>query len=92
MKYFLSFLLLLVSINIFSEHHKSEEMDLLSNKILMPVAAPGQIIVIYKGECPSGKIDESINIIKKTIAYERKNSPVSYHHLQVFGQMEILVR
>jgi hypothetical protein len=78
MKYFLSFLLLLVSINIFSGHHKSEEMDLLSNKILMPVAAPGQIIVIYKGECPSGKIDESINIIKKTIAYERTNSPVSY--------------
>ena len=44
----------------------------------MPVAKPGQVIVIYRGECPSGKIDESIELVKKTIAYERKNSPVSY--------------
>ena len=46
--------------------------------MLMPVAKPGQVIVIYRGECPSGKIDESIALVKKTIAYERKNSPVSY--------------
>jgi hypothetical protein len=44
----------------------------------MPVAKPGQIIVTYKGECPADKIDESIAKVKETIAYERKNSPVSY--------------
>lgn len=71
MKYFLSVTLLLSSLYSFSGHHEA-------NETLMPVAKPGQIIVIYKGECPTGKINESIEIVKKTIAYERKNSPVSY--------------
>ena len=71
MKYFLSVTLLLSSLYSFSGHHEA-------NENLMPVAKPGQIIVIYKGECPTGKINESIEIVKKTIAYERKNSPVSY--------------
>tara|TARA_Y100000768_G_scaffold35030_2_gene22910 strand:+ start:5083 stop:5496 length:414 start_codon:yes stop_codon:yes gene_type:complete len=74
MKYLLSSLLLFCSFNAFAEHHGNHK----SKNILMPVAKPGQVIVIYKGECPSGKIDESIEIIKETIAYERKNSPVSY--------------
>ena len=71
MRYILGTFLLMSSINIFAMHHASIEM-------LMPVAKPGQVIVIYKGECPSGKVDESIEIIKKTIAYERVNSPISY--------------
>ena len=71
MRYILGTFLLMSSINIFSMHHASSEM-------LMPVAKPGQVIVIYKGECPSGKIDESIEIVKKTIAYEKVNSPISY--------------
>lgn len=71
MKYFLSTFLLLSSLFVFAGHHEA-------NEVLMPVAKPGQIIVIYRGECPSGKIDESIAIVKKTIAYERKNSPVLY--------------
>lgn len=71
MKYFLSTILLLTSLYALSGHHAS-------NEGLMPVAKPGQIIVTYKGECPADKIDESIAIIKQTIAYERKNSPVSY--------------
>ena len=71
MRYILGTFLLMSSINIFAMHHASSEM-------LMPVAKPGQVIVIYKGECPSGKVDESIEIIKKTIAYEKVNSPISY--------------
>lgn len=71
MKYFLSTILLLTSLYALSGHHAT-------NEGLMPVAKPGQIIVTYKGECPADKIDESIAIIKQTIAYERKNSPVAY--------------
>ncbi|MDC0545496.1 hypothetical protein OAO62_01510 [Gammaproteobacteria bacterium] len=71
MKYFLSTILLLTSLYALSGHHAL-------NEGLMPVAKPGQIIVTYKGECPADKIDESIEIVKQTIAYERKNSPVSY--------------
>lgn len=71
MKYFLSTILLLTSLYALSGHHAA-------NEGLMPVAKPGQIIVTYKGECPADKTDESIAIIKQTIAYERKNSPVAY--------------
>ena len=71
MKYLISIFLFISSLHVFSGHHESNEM-------LMPAAKPGQVIVIYRGECPSGKIDESIKLVKKTIAYERKNSPVSY--------------
>ena len=45
---------------------------------LQPVAKPGEVIVTYRGECPSEAIDEAIALIKKTIAYERKNSPILY--------------
>jgi len=45
---------------------------------LMPVAKPGQVVVTYRGECPAENIDKAINIVKKIIAYERKNSPISY--------------
>ena len=71
MKCLISIFLFISSLHVFSGHHEA-------NEILMPVAKPGQVIVIYRGECPSGKIDESIAIVKKTIAYERKNSPVLY--------------
>lgn len=43
-----------------------------------PVADAGQIIVTYKGECPSGESKKAIKGIKKIIAYEKMNSPVSY--------------
>ena len=71
MKYLLSTFLLTTSFFALSGHHAS-------NEGLIPVAKPGQIIVTYKGECPSGKVDDAIEMVKKTIAYERKNSPVSY--------------
>ena len=71
MRYILGTFLLMSSISIFAMHHAS-------NEVLMPVAKPGQVIVTYKGECPSGKVDESIEMVKKIIAYERANSPVSY--------------
>ncbi|MCS5568071.1 MAG: hypothetical protein NZ743_08575 [Pseudomonadales bacterium] len=45
---------------------------------LQPVAKPGEVIVTYRGKCPSEAIDEAIALIKKTIAYERKNSPILY--------------
>ena len=71
MKYLLSTFLLTTSFFALSGHHAS-------NEGLIPVAKPSQIIVTYKGECPSGKVDDAIEMVKKTIAYERKNSPVSY--------------
>lgn len=71
MKYLISSLIIFLSFGAFSAHHESNEM-------LMPVAKPGQVIVIYRGACPSGKTDESIAMVKEIIAYERKNSPVSY--------------
>ncbi len=45
---------------------------------IQPVAKPGQVIVTYRGDCPSEAIDEAIDRIKETIAYERKNSPILY--------------
>ena len=45
---------------------------------IQPVAKPGQVIVTYRGNCPSEAIDEAIARIKETIAYERNNSPILY--------------
>ena len=45
---------------------------------LEPVAKKGQVIVIYRGPCPSGKTKAAMRKIEKIISYERKNSPVSY--------------
>ncbi len=72
MKSFLFSLSVVLSTSIFSMHHESSESS------LMPVAKPGQVIVTYRGFCPEKNIDKAINIVKQTIAYERKNSPVSY--------------
>jgi hypothetical protein len=72
MKSFLFSLSVVLSTSIFSMHHESSESS------LMPVAKPGQVIVTYRGSCPEENIDKAINIVKQTIAYERKNSPVSY--------------
>ena len=72
MKSFLFSLSVVLSTSIFSMHHESSESS------LMPVAKPGQVIVTYRGSCPEKNIDKAINIVKQTIAYERKNSPVSY--------------
>jgi hypothetical protein len=72
MKSFLFSLSVVLSTSIFSMHHESSESS------LMPVAKPGQVIVTYRGSCPEENIDKAINIVKQTIAYKRKNSPVSY--------------
>ena len=72
MKSFLFSLSVVLSTSIFSMHHESSESS------LMPVAKPGQVIVTYRGFCPEKSIEKAINIVKQTIAYERKNSPVSY--------------
>ena len=72
MKSFLFSLSVVLSTSIFSMHHESSESS------LMPVAKPGQVIVTYRGFCPEKNIEKAINIVKQTIAYERKNSPVSY--------------
>ena len=45
---------------------------------IQPVAKPGQVIVTYRGNCPSEAIDEAIVRIQETIAYERNNSPILY--------------
>tara|TARA_E500000081_G_scaffold113719_1_gene116480 strand:+ start:997 stop:1359 length:363 start_codon:yes stop_codon:yes gene_type:complete len=47
-------------------------------EMLEPVAKKGQVIVIYRGPCPSGKTKAAMKKIEKIISYERKNSPVRY--------------
>ena len=69
MKSFLFSLSVVLSTSIFSMHHESSESS------LMPVAKPGQVIVTYRGSCPEKNIDKAINIVKQTIAYERKKVP-----------------
>ena len=49
-----------------------------ADETLEPVAKKGQVIVIYRGPCPSGKTKAAMRKIEKIISYERKNSPVSY--------------
>ena len=72
MKSFLFSLSVVLSTSIFSMHHESNKGS------LMPVAKPGQVIVTYSGQCPESNVDNAIGIVKQTIAYERKNSPISY--------------
>ena len=45
---------------------------------LQPPAKPGQVVVTYRGTCPTEAIDKAIEKIKNIIAYERANSPVLY--------------
>ena len=72
MKSFLLSLSVILATSVFSMHHESNKDS------LMPVAKPGQVIVTYRGQCPESNVDKAIGIVKQTIAYERKNSPVSY--------------
>ena len=51
-----------------ADHHKN----------LQPLAKSGQVIVTYRGDCPSEAVDGVIEQIKTIISYERKNSPVLY--------------
>ena len=62
----------IISLNVFSAHHESNESG------LMPVAKPGQVIVTYRGQCAEKNINKAISMVKKIIAYEIKNSPISY--------------
>jgi len=45
---------------------------------LKPPAKPGQVIVTYRGTCPTDSVDAAIARVKEVIAYERANSPVIY--------------
>mgnify|MGYP000007978070 FL=1 len=45
---------------------------------LQPPAETGQVVVTYRGTCPSEAIDSTLEKIQKIIAYERANSPVLY--------------
>ena len=59
---------ILLSCNAIGGHHES----------LKPPAKPGQVIVTYRGECPSDARENAIAKIKEIILYERENSPVRY--------------
>ena len=72
MKSFLLSLSVVLATSVFSMHHESNKDS------LMPVAKPGQVIVTYRGSCPEKSLDKALKIIKQTITYESKNSPVSY--------------
>jgi len=63
---------IVLSLNVFSAHHESSQSG------LMPVAKPGQVIVTYRGQCSEKNVDKAISMVKKIIAYEIKNSPISY--------------
>ena len=71
MKSILITISIIISLNVFSAHHESNESG------LMPVAKPGQVIVTYRGQCSEKNIDKAISMVKKIIAYEIKNSPIS---------------
>ena len=72
MKSILITISIIISLNVFSAHHESNESG------LMPVAKPGQVIVTYRGQCEEKNIDKAISMVKKIITYEKKNSPISY--------------
>jgi len=72
MKSILITISIIISLNVFSAHHESNESG------LMPVAKPGQVIVTYRGQCSEKNVDKAISMVKKIIAYEIKNSPISY--------------
>ena len=72
MKSILMSISIVLSLNVFSAHHESSQSG------LMPVAKPGQVIVTYRGQCAEKNINKAISMVKKIIAYEIKNSPISY--------------
>ena len=72
MKSILITISIIISLNVFSAHHESNESG------LMPVAKPGQVIVTYRGQCEEKNINKAISMVKKIITYEKKNSPISY--------------
>ena len=72
MKSILITISIIISLNVFSAHHESNESG------LVPVAKPGQVIVTYRGQCAEKNINKAISMVKKIIAYEIKNSPISY--------------
>ena len=45
---------------------------------IQPPAKTGQVVVTYRGNCPSAAVDSTLEKIQKNIAYERANSPVLY--------------
>lgn len=45
---------------------------------IQPPAETGQVVVTYRGTCPSEAVDSTLEKIRKIIAYERANSPVLY--------------
>ena len=45
---------------------------------IQPPAETGQVVVTYRGNCPSAAVDSTLEKIQKIIAYERANSPVLY--------------
>jgi hypothetical protein len=65
MKSILISISIVLSLNVFSAHHESDESS------LMPVAKPGQVIVTYRGQCPAENANKAISIVKKTIAKEQ---------------------
>ena len=67
---YISYLLFMVLINSGVNAQATEKLE--------PVAKKGQVIVIYRSPCPSGKIKAAMKKIEEIISYERKNSPVSY--------------
>ena len=64
----LATLVMVTTSNAVAAHHEN----------IKPVAKPGQVIVTYRGDCPSEAVDDAIALIKEAIAYERKNSPILY--------------
>ena len=67
---YISYLLFMVVINSGVNAQDTEKLE--------PVAKKGQVIVIYRSPCPSGKTKAAMKKIEEIISYERKNSPVSY--------------
>ena len=54
MKSILITISIIISLNVFSAHHESNESG------LMPVAKPGQVIVTYRGQCAEKNINKAI--------------------------------
>ena len=45
---------------------------------IQPPAETGQVVVTYRGTCPSEAVDSTLEKIQNIIAYERTNSPVLF--------------
>ncbi len=69
MKSILITISIIISLNVFSAHHESNESG------LMPVAKPGQVIVTYRGQCEEKNIDKAISMVKKISKYKRHSNP-----------------